>query len=463
MAKLMRCPFCGHLQDEPPGIKECGRCGGKLEYETKPPPGRASYLQVQMELDQVAAPAGRNVERHLLVTLRTPAEIPPEELPPSRERPPVNFTAVLDVSGSMVGDKIIQAREAVRQAVRFLRQGDVFSLVTFNNDVKCLFEPVVVGAKTRQAVESQLDKVFASGMTALDGGLVLGIEKALVHSLDTNLVMLLSDGQTNVGEKDLEVIGSRALQAREKGVMVSALGIGLDYNEALLAEIATQGGGRFYHLENARQIPVYVAGELKEVATFAAREVRINLSLPPGATLFPLSPVFPVHQQGEQASVLVGDMPLETELEIPLRLALLGQSAGTRLSVEGGVSFQSPVGHELDVPLNRVTIRFLEAGRFSLRDGVAAPVVERVLQQMQAVNVLDLTRTWEKHPGEAERKTRTSVEALRAYASLLGEERAEQEAFRVAEQFSFMRSSKKASKNVQSAAYLSIRGGKKHD
>ena len=350
MPKLMRCPFCGHLQDEPAGVKECGRCGGGLEFETKPPASKASYLQVQMELDQVAAPARQNVERHILVTLRTPREVPAEDMPATKKRPPISFTAVLDVSGSMQGEKISQAREAVRQAARYLRSGDVFSLVTFNNDVACPFEPTHFNDRTRQEVEACLDHVHASGMTNLDGGLVLGIKKVHVHPQDTNLVMLLSDGQTNVGEKDLEVIGGRALKAREKGALVSALGIGMDYNEALLTEIATQGGGRFYHLEQAAQIPAYVAGELKEVAALAARDVQVRLKLPAGATLVPLSAAFPVRQEGEQAVVLVGDMPLETELEIPLRLALLGQAPGTRLSVEGEVTFRSPVGREHEAP-----------------------------------------------------------------------------------------------------------------
>lgn len=463
MPKLMRCEYCGHLQDEPAGVKECARCGGGLIYESKPPAGQASYLQVQMELDQVAAPAGHNVERHLLVTLRTPRQVPAEEMPPTRDRPPVNFSAVLDVSGSMQGDKIMQAREAVRQAVHYLRSGDAFSLVTFNNEVACPFEPTKVDDTTVPAVESGLEKIQAGGMTALDGGLVLGIKKALVQPLETNLVMLLSDGQTNVGEKDLEVIGGRALQAREKGVLVSALGIGLDYNEALLTEIASQGGGRFYHLEHAKQIPAYVAGELKEVAAVAARDVQIRLTLPQGATLVPLSATFPVRQEGEQAVVLVGDMPTETELEIPLRLALIGQAPGSRLSVEGKVSFHSPIGHELEVPLNRVTVRFQEPAKFSLREGVAAPVVERVLVQMRASNVLGLTRMWERRPQEAEEQTKVSVESLRAYASLLGEERGEREAMQVAERFSSMRRDKKFSKDIQSAAFYSIRGSKKHD
>ena len=54
---------------------------------------------------------------------------------------------------------------------------------------------------------------------------------------EVNLALLLSDGQANVGETDLEQIGSRALDAREHGITVSTLGVGRNYNEALMAEV----------------------------------------------------------------------------------------------------------------------------------------------------------------------------------------------------------------------------------
>ena len=134
MEKLMRCPWCGLLQDEPAGVKVCGRCGGALEYEAQLPSGNASScIGVQMELDQVAAPAGINTERYLLITLRTPASISAEEQAPAgKQRPPLGFTAVLDVSGSMQGDKIDHAKQAVRQAVGFLHAGDVFDRQVFH-------------------------------------------------------------------------------------------------------------------------------------------------------------------------------------------------------------------------------------------------------------------------------------------------------------------------------------------
>ena len=170
MAKLMRCEYCGLLQDEPRGVKQCSRCGGALDFENQLPTGQvSSYLQVQMELDQVAAPAGQNVERYLLVTIRTPKEVPPGEMPAAaHSRPPINFSGVLDISGSMQGEKIEQAVTAVRQAARYLRLGDVFSLVTFNNEVACPFEPSRMEADTLQAIEDGLQTIHAGGMTALD-------------------------------------------------------------------------------------------------------------------------------------------------------------------------------------------------------------------------------------------------------------------------------------------------------
>ena len=119
MPRLMRCLYCGTLQDEPSGAKTCGRCGGELEFVGPPTADeKGSYLQVQMELDQVKAPAGQNLERHLLITLRAPDKVPAAEAAPTvTGREPLSFQAVLDVSGSMSGAKITPAVEAARQAI----------------------------------------------------------------------------------------------------------------------------------------------------------------------------------------------------------------------------------------------------------------------------------------------------------------------------------------------------------
>ena len=465
MPELMRCPFCGLLQDEPKGVKDCQRCGGELIFEIQPPAGKAvAYVQVQMELDQVVAPAGVNTERYLLFTIRTPLQVPSEEAAPAgKPRAPLNFASVLDVSGSMGGQKISQAKEAVRQAVRYLHPEDIFSLVTFSDEVACPFQPVQVEAHVISAVESALAEITAGGMTALAGGLELGIKNSLKHKQDTNLVMLLSDGQANVGETDLEKVGQMAARARKKGLLVSTLGVGLDYNEALMTEIATQGGGRFYHIKDPGKIPAFVAGELGEVASLAARDTKLHLTIPAGATLVPLSAAYPVEQHGDQAVVTIGDIPCETELEIPLRLVLLSQAANVRLSVDGSLTFHSPAGNQHSLPVNRVTVRFMDHKAFQHRQGLVQPVAEKVFVQLKAASVLGVARARSQKPADAEKVTHTVLESLRQYADLLGEDRADQETRAATEDFAVYASSPASSKNAIADAYRTQRSSKDFD
>ena len=465
MPKLMRCLYCGTLQDEPSGVKTCGRCGGELGFVGEPPADeKGSYLQVQMELDQVKAPAGQNLERHLLITLRAPAKVPAAETPPTTTgRNPLSFTAVLDVSGSMQGTKVAQVVEAAKQAVHRLRDGDTFGLVAFSSRVQSLMEPGRVDDGLRQEARRVLDEVRAGGQTALCGGLEQGLKHARKSGNDTNLVLLLSDGMANVGETDLEKVGARAYEAHQAGVTVSTLGVGLDYAEALMVEIATQGGGRFYHVQNAEQIVPYVAGELGEVAALAARDTQIHLEIPAGAILMPLSAAYSAEQKGGHAVVKVGDIPCDTELEIPVRVALAAGPADSKLSFEGYVTYKSPADHPLQSTLNRVTVRFVKAPLFQLRDGVVAPVAEKVLAQIKAANVIGFARARAKSPEEAEKLRVTDLGKLRAYASLLGDERARMEEEESTFQFNSFAASPTAAKMGIHSAFNAQRGTKKFD
>jgi Ca-activated chloride channel family protein len=427
MPKLMRCIFCGLLQDEPAGVKECSRCGGELAFES-PVSGSepGAYLFAQMELDQVKAPAGRNIDRYLIVTLRTPTLVPAEQAAPTLTgRPPLNFSAVLDISGSMQGEKLHQAKEAVRQAIHHLHDGDRFTLVTFSDNIRCVLEPTAVDDHLRKGIESTLQEITATGMTALDGGLEMSIKKASQNLLQNNLILLLSDGQANVGETDLEKIGQRSHAARKHGLTLSTLGVGSDYNEALMAEIAIQGGGRYYHVQSATQISAYLTGELGEAANLAARNTKLVINLPPGGMLMPLSAAYPAEITGAQASVTVGDIPCEVDLEIPLRLTLLSQPAGNRLSLDGQVDFQSPAGNLLSTSLNRVTVRFVSEQEFTLREGLVQPTAERVFKHLRAAQVLSTSRLMASRPQAGVKEVERGLDSVRAYSELVGTQEAQ--------------------------------------
>lgn len=419
MPRLMRCKYCGILQDEPQGAKICVQCGGELRWEDSSVSGGPSYVQAHMELDQVAAPGGQIIERHLILTVQTPADVPAgEQVHSTSGRDALHFVAVLDVSGSMSGAKIAAARQAVLDAVDRLQEGDTFSLVTFASQVQCPFSARRIDAGLRRVVRSAINEVQAGGQTALCGGLELGIVQAREARRATNLVLLLSDGQANIGETDVEAVGRRVVEAREQGITVSTLGVGQDYNEALMAEIAIDGGGRFYHITDASQITAYLTGELGEMASLAARETVARLDLPAGTAVYSLSAAYPV--QGSQ--VTIGDIPLSTTLEIVLRVLLPPQPAGARLSIQGTLHYRSPAGNNLSTALNQVTVRYEAAPAFEVAAGVVRPVARRVLEQMHAASVLSISKAATRSPGVAQQASVEALEAIHRYAQLLGED-----------------------------------------
>jgi hypothetical protein len=164
-----------------------------------------------------------------------------------------------------------------------------------------------------------------------------------------------------------------------------------------------------------------------------------------------------------QALISVGDIPCDTELEIPLRLALLAQKADTKLSLDGTLKFHSPAGHEIMIAVNRVTVRFLEQGAFQLREGVVLPVAEKVFVQMKANSVLDLSRTRAQRPEDSRKKTEDILAGLHAYADLLGEDRAEKEIHMVKEEFSTSAASPLHAKQSQNAAFRTQHARKDFD
>jgi Ca-activated chloride channel family protein len=416
----MRCKYCGTLQDEPKGAKVCIQCGGELVFEGAVAPATNTYVKAQLELDQVAAPADQIVDRHLIITVETPDQVPShEQVHTETGREPMNFVAVLDVSGSMGGSKIRSAKEAVRQAVQRLQDGDYFSLVTFSTDVRCPLASKRVDAGFRRVITSSLQEIRAGGQTALCGGLETGVEQALIHTQKTNLVLVLSDGQANVGETDVEAIGRRAMEARAKGLTISTLGVGHDYNEGLMAEIAIDGGGRFYHIASATQIAAYLSGELGEMASLAVRNATVTLNLPAGAGIHPFSSAYPVQAH----TLTLGDIPLATTLEVVVRLLLPPQPSGSRLSIDGELRYMSPADNALTTPLNKVTVRYDRAVLFEFDAGAVKPIVRRVLGQMQATGVLSTARAATRGLDEARQQSGLQLAAMQKYATLLGEDR----------------------------------------
>ena len=198
---------------------------------------------------------------------------------PAGDRPAVNLALVLDRSGSMGGDRIAKAREAAIAAVRRLDERDYVSVVVFDDRIDVLAGAQTASEANKAAIVEKLRTVEARGATAIFGGVSAGaseIRKNLARKL-VNRIVLLSDGAANVGPSSPEELGLLGASLVKEGVSVSTLGVGLGYNENLMAALATRSDGNTYFIENGDDVPRIFDAELGDAFQVAARDVKLSV------------------------------------------------------------------------------------------------------------------------------------------------------------------------------------------
>ena len=180
------------------------------------------------------AHATSDSERFALITLTPPTQ--------AVRHTPRDVTLVLDVSGSMSGRKLAQAKAAGRQVLGTLTPGDRFRIIDFSTDVRT-FKDNFVAASAPNVRDAQryLDALEAQGSTNISGAL----DEAL-HAQSPEdrlpLVLFLTDGAPTVGETQPDAIA--AMAAKERGrARVFTFGVGADVNAALVERLALEAHG----------------------------------------------------------------------------------------------------------------------------------------------------------------------------------------------------------------------------
>jgi len=254
-----------------------GFCSGLLvSAKAKSPAPITDSVGLRIEIDRAVLPAESLETAIVKVSLRgcTP--------PKAARRAPVNLALVIDKSGSMSGDRIERAREAALEAVRRLGPDDLVSVVAFDNGVRTLLPARRVGDGS--AITEAIEGIAANGGTNLYGGVAAGAEALRRHIEDgyTHRVILLSDGQANVGPQTPEALGSLGAQLVREGISVSTIGLGLDFNEDLMTRLARRSDGNTYFVENSRDLGRIFGEELGDVISIVARRVVIEVTFPEG-------------------------------------------------------------------------------------------------------------------------------------------------------------------------------------
>jgi Ca-activated chloride channel family protein len=172
---------------------------------------------------------------------------------------------VLDRSGSMGGEKIVQAKDALKFTVNNLNEGDVFNIIDFSTDVqKFSVDPVAVTASSRQEALNYIDRLSAGGGTNINEALLSALNAAQADNL-ANMVIFLTDGQPTVGVTDNELIRQNVGNGNTNDARLFVFGVGYDVNTHLLDNLSGENRGVSTYVRPNENIEVAVSSFFSKI------------------------------------------------------------------------------------------------------------------------------------------------------------------------------------------------------
>jgi len=198
-----------------------------------------------------------------------------------------DVVAVIDVSGSMSGEKIEQAKTALIQLLGSLRDGDRFRLVAFSGGVR-RYAPdwTAATADGRRDATTWIRSLQAEGGTNISGALAEAFTASPAEQ-SLGVVVFLTDGQPSTGDTDPERIAERAEQGRGR-FRVFAFGVGDDVNTYLLDRLTERARGTTEYLRPGENIERAVGALAAKIASPVLTDVALTAGS--GVELYDLQP-----------------------------------------------------------------------------------------------------------------------------------------------------------------------------
>ena len=273
-------------------------------------------MTLRSERTLVRAPSRST--RHLLIDIAAP------DASRDSTRRQTNVGIVLDRSGSMDGQlKFALASLAVEHALNMLQPHDRFTVVVYDNEAHVVMPSTLATHDARRTTLQRLREIGPRGSTDLYAGWMTGAAQ-MSQCLSTecvNTILLLTDGLANEGITQPSALTAAAGGLRARGIATTTFGVGEDFDECLLRDIAREGGGQSYFIESPAQIADFLTSAVGESLAVVRRNAVVEVALPVGARGALLNSYRATYREADHTLCIdVGDITAGAQIALVVRV-----------------------------------------------------------------------------------------------------------------------------------------------
>jgi Ca-activated chloride channel family protein len=249
---------------------------------------------------------------------------------PAAAAAPMNLAIVIDRSGSMKGARIANAIEAAVGIVERMRDEDRVTVVAFDTTAQVIVAPSGAGGGQRGLIESAIRNIRLGADTCISCGLETAMAELSASPFagdHVDRMILLSDGEANHGVKDVSGLRVMAGRMRDRGCAITTMGVDVDFDEKVMAAIASESNGRHYFVQNASALPAIFEQEFDSLLATVARDGELEVSLAPGVEV---EQVFDrsSRREGDRLVVPFGTFSAKQEKTVLMKLRVPADKGG---------------------------------------------------------------------------------------------------------------------------------------
>jgi Ca-activated chloride channel family protein len=257
----------------------------------------------------------------------------------------LNLCLVLDRSTSMNGQRLENVKSAASMIVEKLTENDRFSLIVFSDRAEVVWPASPVTDK--RILVAMIERIGAFGGTEIHQGLQAGLQEIRRASLASyaNHIILLTDGHTY---GDDEACVELIRKAASDGILFSGFGLGPDWNDLFLDQLASLSGGDVAYIETAGQVIQELKQCFQGLDSAYARNVRLVNQFPPDIKLMSAFRLAPTAQPLalNKHELRLGGVEARSPLSILLEFSIEPQRSGQIVPL--------PIILTADIPSSRV-------------------------------------------------------------------------------------------------------------